>query len=120
MTKKTSRKIFLKFVGIAGFSTVAARVLPACNSSADEKNSMPKNKIKDWRSDPEWQKMKYGEWGGPGVSIGPGPMDDVLLKNYAPRSSVVTQKTFVPKAKYPVIDAIAITIQGEPLPRQRH
>lgn len=113
MTKKTSRKSFLKFVGIAGFSTVAAKVLPACNSSTDKKNSIPKDKVKDWRSDPEWQKMKYGEWGGPGVRIGPGPMDDVLLKNYAPRSSVVTQKTFVPKAKYPVIDAHSHNYPGE-------
>lgn len=32
------------------------------------------------------------------------PMDTILLKDYKPRSSVVTQVTFVPKAKYPVID----------------
>jgi uncharacterized protein len=59
---------------------------------------------KDWHTDPEWRKIKYGDWGGPGVSAGPGPMDSVLVKDYAPRSSVVNQQTFVPKAKYPVID----------------
>jgi uncharacterized protein len=60
---------------------------------------------KDWHTDPEWSKIKYGGWGGPGVSAGPGPMDSILVKDYAPRSSVVTKETFVPKAKYPVIDS---------------
>jgi len=32
-------------------------------------------------------------------------MDTLLLKDYAPRSSVVTKETFVPKGKYPVIDS---------------
>jgi predicted TIM-barrel fold metal-dependent hydrolase len=59
---------------------------------------------KDWHRDPEWRKIKYGEWGGPGVSAGPGPMDTVLVKDYAPRSSVVTKETFIAKAKFPVID----------------
>lgn len=59
---------------------------------------------KDWHLDPEWRKIKYGEWGGPGVSAGPGPMDTVLVKDYAPRSSVVTKETFIAKAKFPVID----------------
>src|SRR5680860_128494 len=54
---------------------------------------------KDWHTDPEWSKIKYGGWGGPGVSAGPGPMDSILVKDYAPRSSVVTKETFVPKAK---------------------
>lgn len=59
---------------------------------------------KDWHTDPEWNKIKYGDWGGPGVSAGPGPMDTILVRDYAPRSSVVTKETFVPKAKYPAID----------------
>jgi predicted TIM-barrel fold metal-dependent hydrolase len=59
---------------------------------------------KDWHLDPEWRKIKYGEWGGPGVSAGPGPMDTVLVKDYAPRSSVVTKETFIAKAKFSVID----------------
>jgi uncharacterized protein len=58
----------------------------------------------DLRNDPHWQATKYGEWGGPGVSSRPGAMDTILLKDYAPRSSVVIKETFVPKAKFPVID----------------
>ena len=54
-----------------------------------------------------WEKTKYGAWGGPGVSAGPGPMDTILLKDYAPGSSVITKETFVPKAMYPVIDVHA-------------
>ncbi len=60
---------------------------------------------KDWQHDAEWMKIKFGDWGGPGVSSQPGPMDNILLKDWAPRSSVVTKETFVPKAKYPVIDS---------------
>lgn len=59
---------------------------------------------KEWHRDPVWIKTKYGAWGGPGVDRAPGPMDTILVKDYAPRSSVVTRETFVPKAKYPVID----------------
>ena len=59
---------------------------------------------KNWNADPEWIKTKYGAWGGPGVDPKPGPMDKILLKDYAPKSSVVTQVTFIPKAKYPAID----------------
>ena len=59
---------------------------------------------KDWQTDPAWIKTKYGAWGGPGVDPTPGPMDTIQVKDYAPRSSVVTRETFVPKAKYPVID----------------
>lgn len=64
-------------------------------------DSQPK---KVWQTDSEWIKTKYGAWGGPGVDSTPGPMDTILVKDYAPRSSVVTKETFVPKAKYPVID----------------
>lgn len=64
-------------------------------------NTLPQ---KDWHTDPEWSRIKYGDWGGPGVSAGPGPMDAILVKDYAPRSSVVTKETNVPKAKYPAID----------------
>jgi len=60
---------------------------------------------KDWHTDPKWSKIKYGDWGGPGVSGESGPMDEILVKDHAPRSSVVTPETFVPKAKYPVIDS---------------
>jgi hypothetical protein len=57
--------------------------------------------------DPEWAQVKYGEWGGPGVDNASGPMDAILIKDWAPRSSIVVPETSVPKAKYPVIDVHA-------------
>ncbi len=59
---------------------------------------------RNWQTDPEWIKVKYGSWGGPGVDPIPGPMDTILVKDYAPKSSLVTKETFVPRAKFPVID----------------
>src|SRR5690606_10791492 len=56
---------------------------------------------------PEWKEVKYGTWKGPGIPDGPGPMDDVLLKDYAPKSSIIAKETFVPKAKFPVVDVHA-------------
>ena len=56
---------------------------------------------------PEWLKAKYGGWGGPGVKPAPGPMDSVLLKDYAPKSSVVAQETTIAKARFPAIDVHA-------------
>ena len=53
---------------------------------------------------PEWQELRYGAWGGPGVNPIPGPMDAILLKDFAPKSSVVSAETRVEKAKYPAID----------------
>ena len=58
---------------------------------------------KDWSKDPQWLKTRYGGWGGPGVSPGRGPMDDVKLKDYAPKSSLVIEETTVLKAKIPAI-----------------
>ena len=95
---KTNRRSFLKLAGLAGISVAWMNVFPACTNKS--KTSAGKN----WQSDPEWRKIKYGDWGGPGVSEGPSPMDSVLLKDHAPKSTVVTKETFVPKAKYPVID----------------
>ncbi len=60
-----------------------------------------------WQADPEWVETRYGGWGGPGVSAAPGPMDSMLLKDYAPKTSVVVPATSVPKAKYPAIDVHA-------------
>lgn len=96
---KNNRRDFLR---IAGISAAAATVLPGCHAGtgADGKSTM----TDDWVSDPEWKQIKYGAWGGPGVPDGPGPMDSVLLKDYAPRSSVVGQQTFLPKARYSAID----------------
>ena len=61
----------------------------------------------DWANDPDWVKTRYGGWGGPGVSPGPGPMDDVRLKDYAPKSSLAIAETSVLKAKFPAIDVHA-------------
>jgi predicted TIM-barrel fold metal-dependent hydrolase len=55
-------------------------------------------------ADPEWMRTKYGAWGGPGVNNAPGAMDTMLLKDWAPKSLVVTQETQVAKAKYPAVD----------------
>ncbi len=44
------------------------------------------------------QTMKYG------VYVESGPMDSVLLKDYAPQSSLVVPETKVEKSKFPVID----------------
>jgi predicted TIM-barrel fold metal-dependent hydrolase len=98
---KSNRKDFLKLAGLAGLGAVGAGFLPACSSGTEKENGAA---AKDWRSDPEWRQVKYGDWNGPGVSSGPGPMDHVLLKDYAPKSSVIAEETFIPKAKYPVID----------------
>ncbi len=57
-----------------------------------------------WQVNAEWIKTKYGGWDGPGVAPKPGPMDTILLKDWAPRTSVVVPETSVPRAKYPVID----------------
>jgi len=39
-----------------------------------------------------------------GVRVQAGPMDSILLKDYAPASSLVVPETRVPKARLPVID----------------
>ena len=59
---------------------------------------------RNWSTDPQWIRIRYGAWGGPGVDARPGPMDEVALKDYAPKSSLVVAQTNVPKAKYPAID----------------
>jgi uncharacterized protein len=58
-------------------------------------------------ADPEWMKTRYGGWGGPGVNNAPGPMDTILLKDWAPKTSTVVPETTVAKAKYPAIDVHA-------------
>lgn len=66
------------------------------------------------RSTEAWRKAKYGDWGGPGVSSKPGPMDSIFLSEYAPVNSLVIQKTNVQKAKYPVIDVHAHVVARTP------
>lgn len=47
-----------------------------------------------------------------GIAVKPGPMDAILLKDYAPESSVVAPVTNVPKARFPVIDVHTHTSQS--------
>lgn len=69
---------------------------------------------KDLQSDPKWVQSKYGAWGGAGVGAKPGTMDNILLKDYAPVSSVVTKVTHIAKAKYPAIDAHTHVLASTP------
>jgi predicted TIM-barrel fold metal-dependent hydrolase len=48
-----------------------------------------------------------------GVEVQPGPMDSLLLKDYNPSSSLVVPETFVPKARFPVIDVHAHTSMSD-------
>lgn len=100
----TKRREFIKSaaLGIAVATTGSVGfVSKSCNPAPKVESQLKKN----WQEDPEWRKMKYGDWGGPGVSSEPGAMDEILLKDYAPRSSIITQETFVEKAKFPSIDS---------------
>jgi len=112
MTKRREfiKKSVIGTTGIAvcsmGFSCKSPTSVPSPTADVQPQ--------KDWHTDPEWRKIKYGEWGGPGVSAGPGPMDTLLVKDWAPSSSVVTKETFVPKAKYPVIDSHVHVEAGTP------
>ncbi len=47
-----------------------------------------------------------------GIAVKPGPMDAILLKDYAPESSVVASVTNVQKARFPVIDVHTHTSQS--------
>jgi hypothetical protein len=49
-------------------------------------------------AEPAKTTVKYG------IRVQPGPMDSILLKDYAPASSLVVPETHVPKARYAVID----------------
>lgn len=81
--------------------TLVSGFLPAQESS----RSGPAGR--SLQEDPAWNEIRYGPWGGPGVDPRPGPMDGVLLRDYAPASSVVSERTEVQKARFPVIDAHA-------------
>lgn len=100
----TKRRDFIK-ISVIGTTGIAIGSMGLSCKSPVAVPTVDALSQKDWHTDPEWRKLKYGEWGGPGVSAGPGPMDVILVKDYAPRSSVVTKETFVPKARYPVIDS---------------
>src|SRR6478609_8642327 len=47
-----------------------------------------------------------------GVRVQSGPMDSVLLKDYAPESSLVLSQTNITKARFPVIDVHTHTGQA--------
>ncbi len=100
-------------IGTAGIAmggmTVSCKS-PASTPAALLQNQSPKN----WHLDPEWNKIKYGDWGGPGVDAAPGPMDTILVRDYAPRSSVVTRQSFKPKARYPAIDCHIHVVASNP------
>ena len=101
----TKRRDFIKksVIGTTGVA-IGSMGLSCKSSSSSPSPSAGSQPTKDWHTDPEWSKIKYGDWGGPGVAAKPGQMDAILVKDYAPRSSVITTETFLPKAKYPVID----------------
>jgi predicted TIM-barrel fold metal-dependent hydrolase len=48
-----------------------------------------------------------------GIEVQAGPMDSILLKDYAPGSSLVVPVTNVPKARFPVIDVHTHTSMSE-------
>ena len=100
----TKRRDFIKKSIIGAACTTVGTMGTNSKIAAAVYNAEPQME-KDWHTDPEWRKVKYGDWGGPGVSAESGPMDKILIKDYAPRSLVVTKETFVAKAKYPVIDS---------------
>lgn len=94
----------MKLAGAAGFSG-GAGVLTSCDS---EGTSVEGSTAKEGGPhDAEWREVKYGGWGGPGVSEGPGPMDDVLVKDHAPRSSLITTESFIERPRFPAIDVHA-------------
>jgi uncharacterized protein len=97
---KSNRREFLKITGLAGLGITGAGILSGCNPESTRNHGKRNN----WQLDPEWQDIKYGAWGGPGVDPRPGPMDQILLKDYAPKTSLVLPETLVPVARFPVID----------------
>jgi predicted TIM-barrel fold metal-dependent hydrolase len=58
----------------------------------------------NWHADPEWVETRYGDWGGPGVTPVPGPMDGITVKDYAPKSSLILPIHKIEKARFPAID----------------
>ena len=100
---KNNRRGFLKKASLFGLGASGMSYVQGCGPRKQEVIEAPASK--EWTSDAEWLKEKYGGWSGPGVPVGPGPMDGVLVKDYAPRSTIIADETFIPKAKFPVIDA---------------
>ncbi len=80
------------------------RLAAVCGAAVLATSYGQKGPAKDWSTDTEWIKARYGAWGGPGVRAAPGPMDAVALKDYAPKPSAIVPETSVPKARYPAVD----------------
>lgn len=100
---KNNRRDFLKRAGLVGIGAASTVLVPACNGKPDQTMEDSEG-LTEWTADQEWMEVKYGNWAGPGVPRGPGPMDNVLLRDYAPKSSLVVQETFIPAARFPAID----------------
>ena len=90
---------------------VLVAMLPAAPAQPTTDGKSP---AKPWNQNPEWQETRYGAWGGPGVNPAPGPMDAMLLKDFAPKSSIVTPETVVAKARFPAIDLHAHVLAKTP------
>jgi uncharacterized protein len=76
-------------------SVVSASLLLALLAGACRKGSMQEPKIEQ----PQPQAtVKYG------VTVESGPMDSLLLKDYAPESSLIIAQTQVSRARFPTID----------------
>ncbi len=93
----------MRFPVLLSLAAFGVFVAPAFAQSPAATPAKPANGGR-WDEDPAWNEMRYGAWGGPGVDPTPGPMDAILLRDYAPRSSVVAPETVVPRAKFPAID----------------
>lgn len=106
---KNQRRDFIKktAVGILG-GAVSVNTSSARAAAIGSSSTGPAERV--WQSDPEWRKVKYGDWGGPGVSAKTGPMDTILLKDHAPRPLIVCQETSVAKAMFPAIDSHVHTV----------
>lgn len=97
MQMKSAPPLRLVLLALAAGLAVPCLAAPAA-PAADPK-------AKQWALDPEWLEVRFGGWGGPGVNPKPGPMDSLLVKDYAPKSSVVAPETVIERARFPVIDA---------------
>jgi predicted TIM-barrel fold metal-dependent hydrolase len=104
--RKTRTAMFvtaLVLIGIAALTATYSR----SQTPPGKKQGRGAPPATGWQAQPEWVETRYGGWGGPGVPAAPGPMDSMLLKDYAPKTSVVAPETNVPKARYPAIDVHA-------------
>lgn len=86
------RLVFSAVLAFAGGLIGASGALEKCLMAAEQ----------------EKPTVKYG------VTVQSGPMDSILLKDYAPQSSLNVQETQVEKARFPVIDVHAHVYANTP------